>query len=259
MNFEESVGSFELGEGTNYVVLIHGYPESPYNVRLLGEHLAANGFHVFAPLLPGFGVNYEYLYEHSSWKEWVREIDNVINQIKEKNPKNIFVSGISMGGFLTLYTAIHHPEIKGLAPICGPVYVKGVLKWIVPIVQKFTKYVSGTEEFEIDVIDPEVKKDPILVELHKRYNKIVLKGVNSELKLMKMVKKNLKRITQPILICQGRKDKTVPPETPGYIYDRVSSKDKVIKWYENSGHTVTRDYDKEELFKDITSFFKKYI
>lgn len=259
MNFEESIGPFELGEGSNYVVLIHGYPESPYNLRLLGEHLAANNFHVFAPLLPGFGKNYEYLYEHSSWQEWVREIDDLIKKIKEKDLHNIFVSGISMGGFLTLYTAIHHPEIKAIAPICGPVYVKGALKSIVPVVQKFTKYVTDAKEFEIDVMDPEVQKDPVLLELHKRYNKIVLKSVNSELKLMKMVKKNLKKITQPILICQGRKDKTVPLETPDYIYDRVSSQEKSIKWYENSGHTVTLDYDKEELFKDITAFFKKYI
>lgn len=259
MNFEDKVASFELGSGSNYVILIHGYPESPYNIQLLGEYLAANDFHVFGPLLPGFGKDYEYLHKHSDWREWIKAIDDLIEEIKAKGSQNIFISGISMGGFITLYSAINHPEIKAIASMCGPVYVKGALKYIVPIVRIFTKYVKSAEIGEEYVMDPEVQQDPILLELNKRHNKVVLKGVSSELKLMKMVKKNLKRITQPILICQGRKDKTVPPETPQYIYDHVSSQDKTIKWYENSGHVLTLDYDKDKLFEDIATFFKKYI
>jgi len=259
LSFEEKVGSFELGSGSNYVILIHGYPESPYNVRPLGEYLAKNGFHVFGPLLPGFGKDYEYLYEHSDWHEWIKAVDNLIEKITVNGPNSIFVSGISMGGFITLYTAIHHPEIKAIVSICGPVYVKGALKYLVPIAKIFSKYVKNPQDDGMDVLDPKVQQDPTLIELNRRHNKVVLKGVSSELKLMKMVKKNLKDINQPILICQGRKDKTVPPETPQYIYDHVSSHDKTIKWYENSGHILTLDYDKDDLFEDITSFFKKYI
>ena len=258
MNFEENVSSFELGEGSNHVILIHGYPESPYSVRLLGKYLAANGFHVFGPLLPGFGKNYQYLYKHSNWREWIKEIDNLINMIKKKDSQNIFVSGISMGGFITLYIAIHHPEVKAIAPICGPVYVKSMLKWVIPITKIFKKYVTITQS-EIDVMDPNIQHDPIILKLNQNYNKVVLKGVSSELKIMKKVRKNLHRITQPILICQGRNDNTIPLETPKYIYERVSSQDKSINWYENSGHLLTLDYDKEELFKDIATFFKKYI
>ncbi|MHA1488827.1 MAG: alpha/beta hydrolase [Promethearchaeota archaeon] len=258
MNFEENVSSFELGEGSNNVILIHGYPESPYDVRLLGKYLAANGFHVFGPLLPGFGKDYEYLYKHSNWREWIKEIDNLINTIKKKELQNIFVSGISMGGFITLYTAIHHPEVKAIAPICGPVFVKSVLKYIIPLTKIFTKYVTITES-EIDVMDPNIQHDPIILKLKQKHNKVVLKGVSSELTIMKKVRKNLHRITQPILICQGRNDNTIPLETPKYIYERVSSQDKTIKWYENSGHLLTLDYDKEELFEDIATFFKKYI
>ncbi len=259
MNFEESLASFELGEGPNHVILLHGYPTTPHDVRSLGEYLAAKGFHVFGPLLPGFGKDHEYLYEHSDWREWIGEIDKLINKIKEKSPHNIFVSGLSMGGFITLYTAIHHPEIKAIAPICGPVYVKSNLKAIIPIAKLFTKYVKYSNTGDIDVMDPTVKEDPIFLESLRRHDMVVLKGVSSELKLMKMVRKNLHRITQPILICQGRKDKTVPLDTPEYIYERVSSQEKAIKWYENSGHYVTLDYDKEELFADIASFFNKYI
>jgi len=259
MSFEENVSSFELGSGSNYVILIHGYPESPYYFRPLGKYLATNGFHVFGPLLPGFGKDYEYLYKHSDWREWIEAIDDLIEKITVKSPQNIFVSGISMGGFITLYTAIHHPEIKAIVSMGGPVYVKGALKYMVPLAKIFSKYVKNPGNGEMDVVDPKVQQNPTLIELNKRHSKVVLKGVSSELKLMKMVKKNLKHITQPILICQGRKDKTVPPETPQYIYDHVSSHDKTIKWYENSGHILTLDYDKGELFEDITSFFKKYL
>lgn len=258
MNYKELVASFELGKGSNYVILIHGYPDSPYTVRNLGEYLAANGFHTLAPLLPGFGTDFEDLYKHSNWHEWIAEINNVIDAIKKRDPQNIFVSGISMGGFIALYTAIHRPEVKAIAPISGPVYVTSKLKWIIPLIKTFKKYATYQND-EIDAMDPSVQQDSVLIELNRRYNKVVFNGISSELKIMKMVRRNLHRIVQPILICQGRKDKTIPLETSKYIYDRVLSEEKTIKWYENSGHFLTLDYDKEELFADITKFFKKHI
>lgn len=250
-NFEKAIASFELGKGPHYVLLLHGYPLSPHDVRELGEHLAADGFHIIAPLLPGFGKNYEYLNEHSDWREWVAEIDHQIELLKKNDIENIFVGGFSLGGTMTLWTAIHHPEVKALAPICGPVYVKGMLKWLIPIVKKFTKYV--TIEGELDV------KDPILEELNRRYDKVVLKAIHSELKLFKHVRNNLHKITQPIMICQGKKDSNIPEDTMDIIYENISSQDKQIKWYENSGHFLPYDVDKEELFSDVSAFFKQFI
>ena len=57
-----------------------------------------------------------------------------------REPKNIFISGISMGGTATLYTASQHPEIKALAPINGPVLIKEKSSIFVGFLAKFVKY-----------------------------------------------------------------------------------------------------------------------
>ncbi len=254
---EDSIASFELGSGPHHVILLHGYPLSPHDVRLVGEGLARAGFHVIAPLLPGFGRNYEYLYEHSDWKEWVAEIDRQIKLVSTLESKSLFVSGFSLGGTMTLWTAIHHPEVKALAPICGPVHVKGMIKWLIPILKKLTKFVPNNEE--IGDANPSIANDPVLKELDKRYNKIVLNAIHSELKLMKHVRNNLQKITQPILICQGRLDTNIPEDNSDVIYKKVSSEQKQIKYYENSGHFLPYEEDKEEMVSDIVNFFKAHI
>jgi len=50
---------FRLRGGNRGCLLLHGFAGTPPEVRGLGEHLAANGFDVLAPLLAGHGLTPE--------------------------------------------------------------------------------------------------------------------------------------------------------------------------------------------------------
>ena len=59
-----STAPFRLEPGNQHharaaVLLLHGFTGSPWEVRPLGESLAARGFHVLAPQLPGHGTTPE--------------------------------------------------------------------------------------------------------------------------------------------------------------------------------------------------------
>ncbi|MFX1537598.1 MAG: alpha/beta hydrolase [Promethearchaeota archaeon] len=69
MKYNEAVSPFEFGEGSKYVVVIHGYTGTPYEMRGLAQHLASQDFHVIGVRLPGHGQTKEELLKMSNQRE----------------------------------------------------------------------------------------------------------------------------------------------------------------------------------------------
>jgi len=159
-----------------------------------------------------------------------------------------------MGGTLTLYLGETHPEVKGLVPICAPVYLEGWrVRLLLPLIKHFTNYYSAEPS---DVLDKSALDNPITREHRRRYDKIALPCLVELLALIRETEKRLSSIRQPILIAQARKDQVVPPGNADYIFRSVSSIAKRVLWLENSGHVATIDFDKRILFKEAAEFFK---
>ena len=55
---------------------------------------------------------------------------------------------------------------------------------------------------------------------------------------------------------QGRQDHTIQPRSAQYIYDRVASKEKNIVWLEESGHVITIDIEREQVFTEVSKFLR---
>ncbi|MHA1331391.1 MAG: alpha/beta hydrolase [Candidatus Hodarchaeales archaeon] len=258
VKFEEVTGPFEKGSGKQYVIMLHGYTFNPYELREFGDHLAREGFHVMAPLYPGHGEDKYSLAKHGK-EDWIKEIEAVYSNIKAQDPENIFVTGQSMGGLLTLYLAIQHPEITAIAPIVAPVFLKKKILTFVPLVKRLFKFFPITEP--ADALDPNVVNDPIVKENERRYDKTVMTALVDLLSLMKIVNKDLDKIHQPALIIQAKKDKTVHPENAEYIFNHITTQEdqKKILMLENSGHMATMDYDKEKVFVEVSKFFKQFV
>lgn len=84
-----------------------------------------------------------------------------------------------------------------------------------------------------------------------------LKGVIALLRLQRQVRPGLARITQPILIVQGRLDQTVHPDVPQTIYDGVRSTVKELHWMDRSSHCVILDQEREKIFEMTAQFLAR--
>lgn len=258
MKYEDAIKPFELGDGEEYVLLLHGYSSNPYEHRLFAEYLADRGFHVIVPLYPGHGED-RFSLAKTTRLDWITSVDQVLVDIKSRNPSHIFVSGQSMGGLITLHVGINHPEISALAPIAAPVFIKKKLLALLPIVKPFMTYFPITEP--IDALDPAVINDPIFKETQKRYDKTAIPALVELLRLMKEVKGKLNFIKQPTLVVQAKQDKSVHPSNAEYIFDHIgtASENKRLLWLENSGHVATMDYDRNKVFFEVSDFFTGFL
>ncbi|MDX1771823.1 MAG: alpha/beta hydrolase, partial [Planococcaceae bacterium] len=75
-------------------------------------------------------------------------------------------------------------------------------------------------------------------------------------KLVYDVRDHVDHIYAPLLVVQGRKDDVIDINSANIIHDEAESFEKQIKWYEESGHVITLDKEKEQLHEDILEFLQ---
>ncbi|HRU42344.1 MAG TPA: hypothetical protein P5021_10210, partial [Candidatus Diapherotrites archaeon] len=58
------------------------------------------------------------------------------------------------------------------------------------------------------------------------------------------------------LVMQSYGDRAVSPKSANMIYSNIGSKDKSIIYLHKSGHVITCDKEKEQVFKEVYDFIK---
>jgi esterase/lipase len=73
---------------------------------------------------------------------------------------------------------------------------------------------------------------------------------------MKIVRKELPKVTQPCFVLQSNSDHIVTKKSLEEIYERVGSKVKKKKYIHRAYHTFISDVKNENIFKDILNFIE---
>jgi pimeloyl-ACP methyl ester carboxylesterase len=109
------------------VVLHHGFTACPLQYFELANSLAAKGYHVFLPLMPGQGraendgSQFEFLpgKKAQGWKRY-DEYSKTIDSIMEVAPGKRIVGGLSVGGAVALNSAINRQDVYDRALVKAP-------------------------------------------------------------------------------------------------------------------------------------------
>jgi carboxylesterase len=197
--------------------------------------------------LPGHGTSVEDM-STRTWQEWTGEAERGLAELS-RTCDQVFVTGLSMGGTITLYLAEQHPEkIGGIMPINAPV---AKLNPLLPITL-MNQYVL--KKMTIPGVGSDIK-DPNMKEM--AYEKVPARAAAQLYKLMKITKTGLPSIKTPILVFESREDHVVPPMNGQYVTDNVASADKELVWLANSYHVATLDNDKDEIINRCIGFIKR--
>lgn len=241
---------FQLPNGPTGVLLIHGFTGAPTEMRPLGEFLAGHGYGIACPLLPGHGTEPADL-NQVTWQDWARAVDTGFQQLLRRSHQ-VFVAGFSMGGLLALHLAAHQPRVKGLL-LLAPGY--RVSDWRLPlsIVAKHAISLlprNGTASS--DLTDPEA---------HKRlwtYESYPVAGAEQLWRLQRVVRRELNRVTQPMILLQGRLDRSIRPDSAQAIMDGISSTDRRLVWLEDSGHALLVDAQQQLVFDICLDWIQRH-
>ena len=112
--------AFSVDAGPVGVLISHGFTGMPSSMRPWAEHMAAAGYTVRLPLLPGHGTTWQDM-NTTRWPDWYATIEASFRELTARC-EQVFAVGLSMGGTLVTKLAEDHPgEVAGLV-LVNPAY-----------------------------------------------------------------------------------------------------------------------------------------
>jgi carboxylesterase len=235
---------FTFESGPRAVLLLHGFTGSSADVRMLGRFLEKKGYTCHAPQYKGHGVPPEELV-HTGPEDWWQDVMEGYEFLKSKGYEEIAVAGLSLGGVFSLKLGYTVP-VKGIIPMCAPMYIKSeevMYEGVLAYAREYKKF-EGKSPEQIEQEMEEFKKTP-------------MKTLKALQQLIADVRQNVDMIYAPTFVVQARHDNMINTDSANIIYNEVESDVKELKWYEESGHVITLDKEKEQLHEDIYQFLER--
>ncbi len=234
-------------------LLLHGFTGTPYEMRELGQRLAAQGYTVMGPALAGHATTLVDMFP-TRWDDWYASAAEAYDQLRERCDM-IFPIGLSMGALLALHLAAHRP-VNGVVAVSAPFTIQNPL---IPLFRFFP--------FLYDLI-PAVKKNPkeddtldsSIRAKHPEYSSSPTRCAASLIfDFLPHLHNDLRDIHAPVLLIQSRGDRVVPANSMDEFGTRLGSREKEMVWLERSGHLVLEDFSKEIAFENILCFVQSHI
>jgi carboxylesterase len=224
------------------VLLSHGFTGSPASMRPWGEHLAAQGYGVAVPLLPGHGTTWQDLNRHV-WQQWVDHLDGVLEQLVATHDA-VVLGGLSMGGALVLRLAADHADqVAGVMLVNPAVATKRLDVRLLPVLKHLVP--------SFPAIANDIKKEG--VDEHG-YTRTPLKAIHSLIQAWRPLLADLPSVKAPIIYFRSADDHVVDEASQPLIESGVSSTDVTIVPLPDSYHVATLDNDAETIFERSAEF-----
>lgn len=226
------------------MLLLHGFTGNTADVRMLGRYLNERGYTCHAPQYKGHGVPPEELV-HTGPEDWWKDVMDGYEYLWSEGYENIAACGLSLGGVFSLKLGYTVP-IKGIVPMCAPMHIKSEEV----MYEGVLSYARNYKKFE--------GKQPEQIEKEmKEFEKTPMNTLKSLQELIADVRKNVDMIYSPTFVVQARHDHMINTESANIIYNEVETDDKQLKWYEESGHVITLDKERDLVHQDVYEFLEK--
>lgn len=218
------------------VLLCHGFTGSPQSLRPWGDHLAAAGFSVACPRLPGHGTRWQDMID-TRWPDWYGEVDRALAKLRARCDE-VFLGGLSMGGTLAIRLAEQHG-----AAVAGLILVNPSLatqRWDVKLLPVLSKVLGSRPGVANDIKKPGSRE--------VAYDRLPLKAAQSLQEFWATTRADLARVDHPILTFRSREDHVVEPLSGRLLLEGVRSSDVEERVLEDSYHVATLDNDAPAIF-----------
>jgi carboxylesterase len=227
------------------VLLSHGFTGQPASMTPWAEALAAKGYAVELPRLPGHGTTWQEM-NKTTWADWYAEVTAAFEKLVAENDA-VVVGGLSMGGALVLRLAADNPDrVAGVIVVNPAVATKRLDVKLLPVLKHLVPSFPG--------IANDIKKPG--VEEHG-YTKTPLRAAHSMMSAWVPLVADLPKITAPLLYFRSTEDHVVDEKSQPLITGKVSSRDVTVVPLENSYHVATIDNDAEKIFEESADFIAR--
>jgi carboxylesterase len=219
------------------IVVTHGFAGNPRSTRPLGQRLAAAGYSVEVPLLPGHGTHPRDL-GTTRYRDWIGHLERVVEHLAGRCAYVVLI-GHAVGGTLSLDLASRRgDQVAAVVTINAPLSVpRTVLARAAPLLQFAVPYVprrlAGMPADDIARSDVEEGAYPV----------VATRAARSLSRELPRIRSQLLDLTQPLLVVHSTVDHTVTPNDATELMELAGAADIRELICERSYHVVLLDHD----------------
>jgi len=233
------------------ILLVHGFTGAPKEMRWMGEYLnREHGFACLGVRLAGHATKPEDMIRstHADWLLSVEEGYHLLSGVSQR----VILAGLSMGGALALTMAAQLPT-AGVIAMATPYGLPQ--DWRLD----YTEWLSKLQPYLPKSSDPPSTGwfDKQAWNEHISYPQNPLRSIGELKKLLELMRSALPQVTAPTLLIYSKDDIYLPlgsEASMNYIYDHLGSARKQKLLISGSGHVLTRDAQRETVFRTAAEF-----
>jgi alpha-beta hydrolase superfamily lysophospholipase len=189
--------------------------------------------------------------------DYTEPLTRYYQMVNGRHPgKPVFIFGHSMGGLITCsYLIEHQAEFKGAILSAPAIKVSdSISQFTITLGKIFSRIAPKAGVISLD--PSAISRDPGVVEAYINdplifHGRTPARLAAEILKAMMRVSAQAEKITLPLIIVQGSKDKIVDPQGSHMLYNKAGSTDKTLKVYEGLYHEIHNEPERSIMFKDV--------
>jgi carboxylesterase len=218
---------FEWHCGPRAVLLIHGFPGTPAEMRTVGQIFADAGWSVRGLLLPGFGAEFPTL-GAKRHIDWEAAIDAALDDLHRRYT-TVAIAGNSFGGALALRAAAAHP-VAGVVLFAPFWRVDTWLEHLLPVAERVfprirpflgADFADPALRAEVRNFLPDADLDDPAVQAGIRRLEWPTRALGQVRRAGQLGFVAAEKVLAPVLIFQGRRDPLVRPHVTQRLAQRL--------------------------------------
>jgi esterase/lipase len=242
--------TFPGGDGPDErtgVLLVHGFTGTPMSMRPWGEHLAAEGFAVRCPLLPGHGTHWQDC-NASTHDQWTATVETAFDELAAECDR-VFVAGLSMGGTLaTRLAEVRADDVAGLLLVNPALLTQRLDAKLLPLLARITPSWAP--------IASDIKKPGVT---EQAYPKLPTRAMMQLRGLWAATRAELGSVTAPVIVFTSTEDHVVEPVNSEILLAGVGSTDTTHVRLDDSYHVATLDNDAPTIFARSVEWIREQV
>ncbi len=219
----------------------------------MGEYLNQQGLTCLGIRLNGHATDLEDM-RRSRWTDWTASVQDGYHLLRGSVDR-VFLVGLSMGGVLSLLMSTRFAQrVAGVVAMSTPYQLpNNYPAWLLRLYSIFvrdnpkSKETPGASWF-----------DKAAYAEHVSYPQNPMRSVVELKLLLNEMQAALPEVRKPVMLIHSKDDPYVLPENMEKIYaGLVNASDKTKLYVTGSGHVVTRDAARHQVFEAAVEFIRK--
>ena len=231
-------------------LLIHGFTGAPKEMRWMGKYLNTQGYPCLGVRLAGHGTRPEDMIR-SRYTDWMLSVEDGYHLLRGVTDR-IYLIGLSMGGILSLLMSTRL-DVAGAVAMSTPYHIPyDFPAWTMKLISKFMPYRPKSKE-----VPGASWFDKAAYAEHISYPRNPVRSAAELQMLAAEMRAALPRVNVPVLLIHSKNDTYVLPANMEHIYADLGTSDKTKLYVTESGHVVTRDAARDQVFEAAKEFIQR--